>query len=58
MRRPQRRPLCLAGRGTLDQIDEVLRIALLPEKVNNAMSFVFPDEKKEKEESGYVAMTV
>ncbi|WP_229223341.1 endopeptidase La [Dyadobacter endophyticus] len=42
----------------VDQIDEVLGIALLPEKVNNPMSFVFPDEKKEKEESGFAAMSV
>ncbi|MGV3603531.1 MAG: endopeptidase La [Dyadobacter fermentans] len=41
----------------VDQIDEVLGIALLPEKVNNPMNFVFPDEKKEKEESGFVTMT-
>ena len=42
----------------VDQVDEVLGIALLPEKVNNPMNFVFPDEKKEKEESGFVTMTV
>jgi ATP-dependent Lon protease len=42
----------------VDQIDEVLGIALLPEKVNNPTNFVFPDEKKEKEESGYATMTV
>lgn len=42
----------------VDQIDEVLNIALLPEKVNNPMTFVFPDEKKEKEESGLETMTV
>lgn len=42
----------------VDQIDEVLGIALLPEKVNNPTSFVFPEEKKEKEESGFATMTV
>jgi ATP-dependent Lon protease len=42
----------------VDQIDEVLGVALLPEKVNNPMNFVFPDEKKEKEESGFATMTV
>lgn len=42
----------------VDQIDEVLGVALLPEKVNNPMSFVFPDEKKEREESGFATMTV
>ncbi|HEV7383078.1 MAG TPA: S16 family serine protease, partial [Dyadobacter sp.] len=36
----------------VDQIDEVLAIALLPEKVNNPIQFVFPEEKSEKEESG------
>ncbi|MEO6685869.1 MAG: endopeptidase La [Dyadobacter sp.] len=42
----------------VDKVDEVLAIALLPEKVSNATTFVFPDEKKEKEESGYVTLTV
>jgi ATP-dependent Lon protease len=42
----------------VDKVDEVLGIALLPEKVSNAVTFVFPDEKKEKEESGYVTLTV
>ncbi|GGM73726.1 Lon protease [Dyadobacter beijingensis] len=42
----------------VDQIDEVLNIALLPEKVNNPMNFVFPDEKREREESGFATMTV
>jgi len=42
----------------VDQIDEVLAIALLPEKVKNPIHFVFPEEKKEKEESGYVALNV
>jgi ATP-dependent Lon protease len=42
----------------VDQIDEVLEYALLPEKVKNATNFIFPDEKKEKEESGYVTMGV
>ncbi|KAA6440291.1 endopeptidase La [Dyadobacter flavalbus] len=42
----------------VDQIDEVLGIALLPEKVRNATNFIFPDEKKEKEESGYVSLGV
>lgn len=42
----------------VDQIDEVLAIALLPEKVKNATQFVFPDEKKEKEESGYAQLSV
>jgi ATP-dependent Lon protease len=42
----------------VDKVDEVLEIALLPEKVSNATTFVFPDEKKEKEESGYVTLTV
>ncbi|CAG5012741.1 Lon protease 2 [Dyadobacter sp. CECT 9275] len=40
----------------VDQIDEVLAIALLPEKVNNPTHFVFPEEKREKEESGYVTL--
>lgn len=42
----------------VDKVDEVLAIALLPEKVNNATTFVFPDEKKEKEESGFVTLNV
>jgi ATP-dependent Lon protease len=42
----------------VDQIDEVLAIALLPEKVNNAIQFVFPDEKTEKEESGLTVQVV
>ena len=42
----------------VDQIDEVLEYALLPEKVKNATNFIFPDEKKEKEESGYATMGV
>jgi ATP-dependent Lon protease len=42
----------------VDQIDEVLAIALLPEKVKNATQFVFPEEKKEKEESGFVTVEV
>nr|WP_295932673.1 endopeptidase La [uncultured Dyadobacter sp.] len=42
----------------VDQIDEVLAIALLPEKVKNATQFVFPDEKKEKEETGYAHLSV
>lgn len=42
----------------VDQIDEVLAIALLPEKVKNATNFVFPDEKKEKEETGYAQLSV
>lgn len=42
----------------VDQIDEVLGIALLPEKVRNATTFVFPDEKKEKEDSGYATLSV
>ncbi|MCE7042347.1 endopeptidase La [Dyadobacter sp. CY312] len=42
----------------VDQIDEVLAIALLPEKVKNATQFVFPEEKKEKEESGFVTVDV
>ncbi|GGC04657.1 Lon protease [Dyadobacter sediminis] len=42
----------------VDQIDEVLGIALLPEKVRNATNFIFPDEKKEKEESGFVPLGV
>ncbi|MCF0049426.1 endopeptidase La [Dyadobacter chenwenxiniae] len=40
----------------VDQIDEVLEYALLPEKVKNATNFIFPDEKKEKQESGYVTV--
>ncbi|WP_200942712.1 endopeptidase La [Dyadobacter sp. Leaf189] len=40
----------------VDTIDEVLAIALLPEKVKNPIKFVFPDEKKEKEESGFVTI--
>ena len=40
----------------VDKVDEVLAIALLPEKVNKATTFVFPDEKKEKEESGFVTL--
>ncbi|MCF0038609.1 endopeptidase La [Dyadobacter fanqingshengii] len=42
----------------VDQIDEVLEYALLPEKVKNATKFIFPEEKKEKEESGYVTLDV
>lgn len=42
----------------VDQIDEVLAIALLPEKVNNAIQFVFPEEKPEKEESGLTVQVV
>lgn len=42
----------------VDQIDEVLNIALLPEKVKNATNFIFPDEKKDKEEVGYATVTV
>ena len=42
----------------VDQIDEVLNIALLPEKVKNATNFIFPDEKKDKEEVGYTTVTV
>ncbi|WP_109676003.1 endopeptidase La [Dyadobacter jejuensis] len=34
----------------VDQVDEVLKIALLPEKVKNAMTFVFPAEKKDTEQ--------
>ncbi len=33
----------------VDQIDEVLNYALLPDKVKNPTIFVFPDESKEKE---------
>ncbi len=33
----------------VDQIDEVLNYALLPEKVKNATVFVFPEDNKEKE---------
>lgn len=40
----------------VDQIDEVLAIALLPEQVKNATQFIFPDEKKEKEEGGFVTL--
>jgi len=42
----------------VDQIDEVLAIALLPEKVKNPIHFVFPKEEKEKEESGFVTVNV
>ncbi|WP_035360583.1 endopeptidase La [Dyadobacter alkalitolerans] len=42
----------------VDQIDEVLEYALLPEKVKNATNFIFPEEKKEKEESGYATLDV
>jgi ATP-dependent Lon protease len=42
----------------VDQIDEVLAIALLPEKVKNATTFIFPEEKREKEESGFVSLSV
>jgi ATP-dependent Lon protease len=42
----------------VDQIDEVLAIALLPEKVKNATTFIFPKEEKEKEESGFVSLSV
>jgi ATP-dependent Lon protease len=42
----------------VDQIDEVLAIALLPEKVKNATTFIFPKEEKEKEESGFVTLSV
>lgn len=42
----------------VDQIDEVLEYALLPEKVKNATNFIFPEEKREKEESGYVTLDV
>jgi ATP-dependent Lon protease len=42
----------------VDQIDEVLAIALLPETVNNPIHFVFPKEEKEKEESGFVTVNV
>jgi ATP-dependent Lon protease len=40
----------------VDQIDEVLAFALLPDKVKNPINFVFPEEKREKEESGYVTL--
>ncbi len=40
----------------VDTIDEVLAIALLPEQVKNPIKFVFPDKKKEKEESGFVTI--
>ncbi len=39
----------------VDQIDEVLAIALLPEKVSNPTQFIFPDEKREKEETSVMA---
>ncbi|NIJ55561.1 endopeptidase La [Dyadobacter arcticus] len=42
----------------VDQIDEVLSFALLPDKVKNATHFIFPEEKREKEESGYVTLSV
>jgi ATP-dependent Lon protease len=43
----------------VDKVDEVLAIALLPEKVTNPTTFIFPDERKEKdkEESGFVTIT-
>ncbi|CAG5071625.1 Lon protease 2 [Dyadobacter sp. CECT 9623] len=40
----------------VDTVDQVLAYALLPEQVADPMHFVFPDEKKEKEESGYVTV--
>ncbi len=40
----------------VDTIDEVLAIALLPETVKNPIKFVFPEERKEKEESGFVTI--
>jgi ATP-dependent Lon protease len=40
----------------VDTIDEVLAIALLPEKVKNPIKFVFPEERKEKEETGFVTI--
>ncbi|WP_025765043.1 endopeptidase La [Dyadobacter tibetensis] len=36
----------------VDQVDEVLEIALLPQKVKDAMVFEFPSEKKESNEDG------
>ncbi|TLV00243.1 endopeptidase La [Dyadobacter luticola] len=42
----------------VDQIDEVLAYALLPDKVKNATTFIFPEERREKEESGYVTLSV
>ncbi|KAA0990825.1 endopeptidase La [Dyadobacter sp. UC 10] len=42
----------------VDTIDQVLAYALLQEQVADPMQFVFPDEKKEKEESGYVTLGV
>jgi ATP-dependent Lon protease len=42
----------------VDQIDEVLAIALLPEKVKNPTEFVFPDDKKENENSGLTVQVV
>ncbi|MCE7062450.1 endopeptidase La [Dyadobacter sp. CY343] len=40
----------------VDTVDQVLAYALLPEQVADPMHFVFPDEKREKEESGYVTV--
>ncbi len=35
----------------VDTVDEVLAVALLPEKVSNPIKFVLPEEKKEPEDS-------
>ncbi len=40
----------------VDKVEEVLELALLPEKVSHPIQFVFPEEKREKEESGFVTL--
>lgn len=40
----------------VDRVEQVLELALLDEKVSNPIPFIFPDEKKEKEESGFVTV--
>ncbi len=40
----------------VDKVEEVLELALLPEKVSNATNFIFPEEKREREESGFATV--
>jgi len=41
----------------VDKVEEVLELALLPEKVSHPIQFVFPEEKREREESGFVTLS-
>lgn len=40
----------------VDQVDQVLDIALLPEKVKNPIHFIFPEESKEKHDEPSLSM--